>query len=77
MEKMINYIFGSLESSNIAIGKIIKDLKRQGRINKWFTLLAVAGSVYIYKSETQRDKDREKIETLSKEVEELKKMKGE
>lgn len=77
MEKMIGYIFGSLQASEAAIGGIVKTLKQQNKINKIFALSMLVGAGYIYSCETQRKKYVERIESLTKDIEELKLMKGE
>lgn len=77
MEKMISYIFGSLEVAEKAIGALAKDVKKQKYFNKYFAMFAVSCIAYAFINEEQRKKDNEKIESLTKEVEEMKKMKGE
>ena len=77
MEKMISYIFGSMEANEIAIGGIISKLKKQNSFNKKVALFAVACTAYMVLSDASRREDLKKIEALTKEVEELKKTKGE
>lgn len=77
MDKTFGYIFGELHMLKHDTGLVIKNLRAQNRLNKSFALLAIAGGVYIYANEKLREKDQEAIETLTKEVAELKKSKGE
>lgn len=77
MDKMVSYIFGSLESSEKAIRGIVKCLRKQNKINRSFAMFALACGIYAAMNEKQRKQDIEKIDSLTKEVEELKKMKGE
>ena len=70
MEKTLGYIFGSLQLSEAAIAGIIRDLKTQNKINRYFALMAMAGGLYILSSER-------KMNNLVREIEELKKLKGE
>ena len=74
---MISYIFGSLESSERAIIRIGKCLKHQNRINKSFAMFAIACGIYAVVNEQQRRNDIARMESLTEEIEELKKMKGE
>ena len=70
MKNTLGYIFGNLQLQENAIKCIIHDLKTQNKINKWVALMALAGSVYILSTE-------KKLDSLTREIEELKKMKGE
>ena len=73
----LNYIFSSLHETEDAIGRVVKCLKRQNRINKnfaVFTLVVAANAVVTGLYIQEQDK---KIAKLSKEIEELKESKGE
>lgn len=70
MEKMISYIFGNIENHEKSIRLIAKCLKNQDRINNATTAFAVMTTAYLYLANKE-------IKRLSKEVEELKKTKGE
>lgn len=76
MDKTLGYIFGSLQLSEAAIAGIVKDLKKQRRLNQLLALLAVLGGVYIYTSESQREKDKVKLDILTRKVEEMNNAKG-
>lgn len=77
MEKTLGYIFGSLQVSEAAIGGLIKDLKKQKHFNKKVVgVLALLG-VWSYSVAAANLANKQKIEELTKEVEELKKSKGE
>ena len=77
MEKMISYVFGSLERNERAIGNITNELKKQHRFNKTTTLFAIACTACLIMSDMRHKEDLEKLKALANEVEELKEMKGE
>ena len=77
MEKLLSYICSDVTVLKHDMGVTIKNFRRQGKINRGFALLFMLGGAYIYLNETQRAEDNKKIESLTKEVEELKKSKGE
>ena len=77
MEKMISYVFGSLERNERAIGNITNELKKQRRFNKTTTLFAVVCTACLIVSDMRHKEDLEKLKALANEVEELKEMKGE
>ena len=77
MDEMIGYIFGSLRNSEDAIKLINKALKGQAKLNRQLIGVAVCTTLYMYFNEHESRKSNRKIEALSKEIEELKKMKGE
>ena len=77
MEKMISYVFGSLERNERAIGNITNELKKQNRFNKTTTLFAVACAACLIVSDMRHKEDLEKLKALANEVEELKETKGE
>lgn len=77
MEKMISYIFGSMELHERAIGSIIRSLNKQTSFNKSVTLFAIATTSYMIVADARRKEDAKKIAKLTKEVEEMKKVKGE
>ena len=70
MVEVINYIFGSLQDSSDAIKSMKKILRNQARFNR--TLTAFVFTITIYALMQNK-----KIEELSNEIEELKRMKGE
>lgn len=77
MDKMINYIFGTLQASERAFVEIRKNFKKQNLINTSFALFSLSCAAYVMTANRQRANDIAKIESLQKEIEELKKMKGE
>ena len=77
MEKLLTYIAGGVQIHEHAIKRITNALKNQSKINKCMGLLVLVGGAYIYLNEAHDKKLVSQLETLSKEVEELKKMKGE
>lgn len=77
MDKTIGYILSSLQVTDAAVTSVFKRLVKQNRVNKLFALLAIAGGVYIYRNESQKEKTKVKIDTLTRKVEELNNLKGE
>lgn len=77
MEKMISYVFGSMEIHERAIGGIVDTLKKQEAFNKRVALFAMATTACVLVMDIQRKENTKKIEKLTKEVEELKTVKGE
>lgn len=77
MENTFNYIFGNLMVNNNAIKQIAKCLKTQSRFNMCmvtFTVFATLGAMSL---NAQINEQEEKINKLTKEIEELKETKGE
>ena len=77
MDKMVGYIFNSLHNSEEAIKLINRALKSQTKLNRYLVAIAFTTMMYMYTNEHERKKQNKKIEALSKEIEELKNMKGE
>lgn len=77
MERLISYICDDITMLKHDMGVTIKKFRRQGKVNRGFALLFVLGGVYIWVNELQREENTKKVESLTKEVEELKKSKGE
>lgn len=77
MEKTLGYIFGDLTMLKHDTRVTIRNFKKQGKINRGFALLFMLAGGYIYFNEKQRVEDTNKITLLTREVEELKKSKGE
>lgn len=77
MEKMISYIFGNIELHDKAIGNIVKNLNAQAGFNKSVKTLAVVSTAWMVLASVRIRENQEKIERLTKEVEELKATKGE
>lgn len=77
MEKLISYICGDMNMLKHDMSLVIKNLRAQNRFNKGVVLLTIAGGFYIYTNEILREQNYKTIKKLTKEVEELKKSKGE
>ena len=77
MVGMINYVFGSLQTSNDAVKGIKKTLRNQMIFNKRLTVFAVVITAYTIAAEIKLYEQDKKLEELGKEVEELKRTKGE
>ncbi|MBS6180530.1 MAG: hypothetical protein KH921_07055 [Erysipelotrichaceae bacterium] len=77
MGEMMNYIFGSLRSSEAAIKHIQRSLKRQQRFNRNIILCTWAMTTYVILTELDRREQNRKIEKLSNEIEELNSSEGE
>lgn len=77
MEKLIGYICSDMQVLKHDMCVTIRKFKKQSRVNNKFALLFILGGFYIAINEAHDEKMRKKIESLTKEVEELKKSKGE
>lgn len=77
MDKTLGYIFGSLQVSEAAIGGIIKELKTQNRINKLMGLALLLNAIVVWGAAEHCLENKKKIEALTKEIKEMKKLKGE
>lgn len=77
MDEMMNYIFGSIRTSEVAVKNISKALTKQTKINKSFRLFAICVTVNLVISEIERREQSEKIRKMEKEIEELKRSEGE
>lgn len=77
MEKMISYIFGNIELHDKAIGSIAKTLRAQANFNKSVKTLTVVSTAWMVLAAVRIKDQQQKIEELTKEVEELKATKGE
>lgn len=77
MVEMINYIFGGLQSSAESIKHINKTLRNQTIFNRRLIVFAVVISTYTIAAELKLYEQDKKLEELGKEIEELKRTKGE
>lgn len=77
MGEMMNYIFGSMKSSEIAIKNISRSLANQRVFNKSLKIFAVGVTVNLVISAIDRREQAEKIRKMEKEIEELKRSEGE
>lgn len=77
MGEMMNYIFGSMKSSEIAIKNISRSLANQKAFNRSLKLFAVGVTVNLVISAIERREQAEKIKKMEKEIEELKRSEGE
>ena len=76
MNEMLNYVFNSMKTSERALAKLEKTLRKQARSNRRLKLIAITGVAYAIWAESVRREKQVQIERLSDEVEELKR-KGE
>ena len=76
MNEMLNYVFNSMKTSERALAKLEKTLRKQARSNRRPKLIAITGVAYAIWAESVRREQQVQIERLSDEVEELKR-KGE
>lgn len=77
MCEVMNYIFGSLSSSEAAIRSIRKSLNKQARYNRKLSTLALIMTVNLVLLELDRVEQKKRIEKLESTIEELKRDKGE
>lgn len=77
MCEVFGYIFGSLRSSEKAVQSIQRTLKYQRSFNRNVAVLAIAMTAYMVTNEIDRKKQNKKIEELSNEIKELRRLEGE
>ena len=73
----MNYIFGSLSSSETAIRSIRKSMNKQARYNRKLSTLVLIVTVNLVLLELDRVEQKKRIEKLESTIEELKRDKGE
>lgn len=76
MDEMIRYIFGNLRASSNALKIVGKTLQHQERINRSIAVLSLAVTAYVIVAEIRNQEQHDKIERLSHEIEELKRVEG-
>ena len=77
MCEVMNYIFGSLSSSEAAIRSIRKSLNKQARYNRKLSTLDLIMTVNLVLLELDRVEQKKRIEKLESTIEEMKRDKGE
>ncbi|MCB6802364.1 MAG: hypothetical protein ACLVLD_05145 [Hungatella sp.] len=73
----MNYIFGSLSSSETAIRSIRKSMNKQARYNRKLSTLVLIVTVNLVLLELDRVEQKKRIEKLESTIEEMKRDKGE
>ena len=73
----MNYIFGSLSSSETAIRSIRKSMNKQARYNRKLSTLVLIVTVNLGLLELDRVEQKKRIEKLESTIEEMKRDKGE
>lgn len=76
MDEMIRYIFGSLRCSETAIRAMSKTIRKQRSFNNTVTLFVVIAAVSMTIHEYEIRYLNGQIETLKKEIKELKQTEG-
>lgn len=76
MNEMLNYIFNNMHDNDNAIKKIAKALNTQRKINKQVVMAVLSMSIYIAIDSMVVKTQQKLIDRLTKEVEELKQVKG-
>lgn len=77
MNEMIGYVFGNLHIHEKAIADIYGSIQAQKKLNKRTAVAMLFTTLTISKLVVRVAKQNEKIESLTKELEELKETKGE
>lgn len=68
MNEMLNYMFRSLKTTETALERVSKTLRKQ---NRRIRLLVLAGGAYVAWSEMNRREQEEKLDNLKREIKEL------
>lgn len=76
MGEILNYIFGSMKSTEMALKNINKALRNQSKLNNEVMIFSIAMTTYAVLSERDRRRQEKEIKRLSKEIEELKRSEG-
>ena len=76
MEKMMSYVFKHMHDIERDMGSMAKILYKQHGFNKIVAVFTVLTTMHICKLHSRIDDRNKNINDLSKEVEELKEMKG-
>lgn len=77
MCEIMNYILGSLNSSETAIKSIRKTLSRQTKHNRNLNMFALIMTVNLILVELDHAEQKKRIEKLEKTIEKMKRDKGE
>ena len=77
MNEMIGHIFGSLDIHERAISNIYGAIKAQKKLNKRTAFTLLFTTLTVTKLISKVEKQNKKIESITKELEELKQTKGE
>ncbi|MDO5540811.1 MAG: hypothetical protein Q4F83_12215 [Eubacteriales bacterium] len=77
MGEILNYIFGSMKSTEMALKNINKALRNQSKLNNEVMIFSIAMTTYAVLSERDRRRQEKEIKRLSKEIEGLKHSEGE
>lgn len=77
MNEVINYIFGSLRTSEVVMHNIAKELRQQRRFNRNIAVIAGMAVYFAVNAEMERRRQAEKIKNLEREIKELKRSEGE
>lgn len=77
MVEMVNYIFGSLQTSSDVIQSVTNILRKQVSFNRALIVFIFFIIIYAIMVEFHSYGQDKKIEELSNEIEELKRVKGE
>ena len=77
MVVVMNYMFGSLSNSEMAIRSIRKSLNKQARYNRKLSTFALIMTVNLVLLELDRVEQKKRIEKLESTIEEMKRDKGE
>lgn len=77
MNETMNYIFRKLRTSEIAMNKVAKELRKQKSSNRNAVIVAGVAVYFAISAEIEQRKQDEKIKDLEKKIEELKHPEGE
>lgn len=76
MDEMIRYIFGTLRSSETALQSVAKSIRKQGSFNRSVTLFGTMMVLHLVIQQTEIRYMHRELESLQKEIKELKNTEG-
>lgn len=76
MDEMIRYIFGTLRNSETALQSVAKNLRKQGFFNRSVAFFGMTMALHLIVQEMEIRSINRDLESLKKEIKELKNTEG-
>lgn len=77
MNEVMNYIFGSMKNTEVALRSVGKTLNEQAKINKSIVIFSVVTAAAIHQLQKKVARLDDEVKRLSNEIEEMKQTEGE